>query len=113
MYRVDDEMLQTLDDMENLYERKCVPVTIVTRESIDAQQSSHSVDEKGNAIIKDCQMFLVENFRDELLTSIFWDKYDAVGNPQHRLLTDTPLEDMSDKEIDHVKNLMKKTVFKS
>ncbi len=99
VYRVDDEMLQTLDELENypsLYKRKCVPVTIVTRESFDGQ-SPYPVDEKDNATGFDCQLFLLQNYQDELLALTFWEKFDAVGNPEHRRFSDIHVEDMHRK----------------
>ncbi|XP_072031180.1 gamma-glutamylaminecyclotransferase-like [Amphiura filiformis] len=110
VYRVDEEMLHILDEVERCpewYQRKCLTVTMETVAN-KADTSGKSMDTKDNSAIQECYFYVVQNYKDELLDLTFNEKYDAYGNPNHAY---TPLEEI-DMNLDELKDYLTKFVMK-
>ncbi|XP_072031329.1 gamma-glutamylaminecyclotransferase-like [Amphiura filiformis] len=100
VYRVDEEMLHFLDELENTYQRICITVTMET--VVNKADTSG----KSNSAIQECYFYALQNYKDELLDLTFNEKYDAYGNPNH---AHVPLEKV-DMSIEDLKDYMNKSV---
>lgn len=83
MYRVDDDMLQGLDELEShptLYQRRNMPVILTT--STDNGQNN-SDDSPNEGAVQDSMGYSVQNFKDELLDLPLYEAYDSIGDPRH------------------------------